>query len=54
MASNIYQDIAEDVETRFCILNYELNRPLAKEKSKKLIALRRYELDRKIMTNILD
>ena len=27
-----YKDIAEDVETRFDTLNYELNRPLPKEK----------------------
>ena len=30
----IYKDIAEDVKTRFHPSNYELDRPLAKEKKK--------------------
>ena len=34
-ADDIYKDIAEDVETRFDISNYELNRPLPKAKTKK-------------------
>ena len=29
---NVYKDIAEDVETRFDTLNYELDRPLPKVK----------------------
>ena len=29
---DIYKDIAEDVETRFDTSNYELDRPLPKEK----------------------
>ena len=33
---DIYQDIVEDVETRFDTSNYELNRPLPKGKMKKL------------------
>ena len=33
---DIYQDIVEDVETRFDTSNYELNRPLPKGKIKKL------------------
>ena len=32
---DIYKDSAEDVETRFDTLNYELNRPFPKEKIKK-------------------
>ena len=32
---DIYKDIVEGVETKFYTSNYELNRPLQKEKSKK-------------------
>ena len=32
---DIYIDIAKDVETRFSISNYELDRPLPKGKNKK-------------------
>ena len=32
---DIYSDIAEDVETRFHTSNYELNRPLPKQKNLK-------------------
>ena len=32
---DIYKDIAEDVETRFDTLIYELDRPLSKAKDKK-------------------
>ena len=35
----IYKDIEEDVETRFDTLNYELDRPLPKEKNKRVIEL---------------
>ena len=34
---DIYKDIAEDVETRFDTLNYELDRPLPQGKNKKVI-----------------
>ena len=34
-----YKDIAEDIETGFDISNYELNRPLPKEKNKNKIIL---------------
>ena len=34
-----YKDIAEDVETRFDTSNYELNRPLPKGKTIKVIGL---------------
>ena len=33
--TGIYKNIAEDVETRFDTLNYELDRPFPKEKNKK-------------------
>ena len=33
--NDIYKDIAEDVESRFHTSNFELNRPLPKEKIKK-------------------
>ena len=36
---DIYKDIAEDVETRFDSLNYELDRPLHKRKKKKVIGI---------------
>ena len=34
---DIYKDIAEDVKTKFDTSNYELDRPLPKEKKKKII-----------------
>ena len=34
-----YKDIAEDIETGFNTSNYELGRPLTKEKNKKVIGL---------------
>ena len=36
-ANDTYVDIAKDVETRFDILNFALDRPLHKRKNKKLI-----------------
>ena len=50
---NIYKDIVEDVETRFDTSNYELYRPLSKEKNKKVIRLMKDELGRKIMTKFV-
>ena len=41
---DIYKDIAEDVETRFDTLNYELDRLLSKGKNKKGIELIEDEL----------
>ena len=46
---DIYKDIAEDTETRFDTSNYDLNRPLSKEKSKEVIRVMQNELGRKIM-----
>ena len=43
---DFYEDIANDVETS----NYEVNRPLPKEKNKKVTGLMKDELERKIMT----
>ena len=50
--NDIYKDIGEDVEPRFDISNYEIDRPLPKGKDKKLIGLMRYELGGKIMTKL--
>ena len=41
---DIYKNIAEDVETRFDASNYELERPLPKEKNQKVIELMKDEL----------
>ena len=46
----IYKDIAENVETRFDTSNYKLDRPLPKEKSKRVIGLNKDELGGKIRT----
>ena len=50
---DIYKYIAEDVETRSDTLNYELDRPLPKEKNKKVIRLMKHELGGKIMTKFV-
>ena len=46
---DIYKGIAEDVETRFDTLNYELDTPLPKAKNKKVTGLMKDELGGKIM-----
>ena len=46
---DIYKDIPEDVETRFDTSNYKLDRPLTKERNKKVTGLMKDELGRKIM-----
>ena len=43
----IYKDIPEDVETTFDTSNFELERPLPKEKNKKVIGLMKDELEQK-------
>ena len=48
-ADDIYKDIAEDVETRFDISNFEIDRSLPKGKMKKVIGLMKDELGGKIM-----
>ena len=45
----IYKDIAEDVETRFVISNYEPERPLPKGQNKKVIIVMKGKLGGKIM-----
>ena len=49
----IYNGIAEDLETKFDTSNYELDRPLPKEKNKKVIGLMKDELGRKIVTKFV-
>ena len=44
-----YKDVAEDVEARFDTSYYELERPLPKEKNKKVIGVMKEELVGKIM-----
>ena len=51
--TDIYKDIAKDVETRFDTSNYELDRPLPKGKNKKVIGLMKDELGGKIMSKIV-
>ena len=50
---NIYKDIAEDVETRFDTSNFEIDRPLPKEKDKKVIGFMKDELGGQIMKEFL-
>ena len=51
--NDFYKDIASDVENRFDILNYEVNRPLPTGKNKKVIGLMKHELGRKIITEFV-
>ena len=51
---NIYKDITDDVETRFDTSNYELDRPLPKEKNEKLIRLMKDELNGKVMIKFIE
>ena len=44
-----YEDIAEDVKTRFETSNYEIDGPLPKGKNKKVTELLKEELGRKTM-----
>ena len=48
-----YEDIANDVEKKIDISNYECNRPLLKGKYKKVIGLIKDELEGKIMTEFV-
>ena len=41
LIDDVYQDIAEDVETRFQTTNYELNKLLPKEKNYKDIGVKK-------------
>ena len=50
---DFYKDTANDVEKRFDISNYEVNRPLPLGKNKKVIRLMKDELGGKIMTEFV-
>ena len=50
---DFYKDIANDVKKRFDISNYEVKRPLATGKNKKVIGLMKDELGGKIMTEFV-
>ena len=50
---DFYKDIANDVEKRFDTSNYEVNRPLATGKNKKVIGLMKDELGGKIITEFV-
>ena len=50
---HIYKDIAEDVETKSDTSNSGLERPLPKEKYKKVIGLMKDKLGGKIMTKFV-
>ena len=43
------EDVAEDVETRFDTLNFEIDRPLPKGKNKKVTGVMKDELDRQVI-----
>ena len=49
---DIYKDIAEDVETRFDIFNFEIDRPFSKGKNKNIIGLMKDESGGKIMKEL--
>ena len=49
----MYKGIAEDVETRFDNSNYELDRPLSKEKNQKVLRLMKDKLGGKTMAKFV-
>ena len=51
--NDIYKDRAEDAESRFDTSNYPLDKPLLKEKVKKIIWLMKVELFGEIMTEFV-
>ena len=51
--SDIYKDIAEDVERGFDTASYGLGRPLLKGRNKKVIELMKGELDGRIITKLV-
>ena len=53
ITNDFYKDIANDVETRFDMPNYEVNRPLPTGKNKKVIGLMKDELGGKIITEFV-
>ena len=50
---DVYKDIAKDVETRFDNSNFQLGRPLTKEKNKNVIGIMKNELDGQIKTEFV-
>ena len=52
--NDIYKDIAEDVEKGFGTSTFELDRPLSKEKNKKVIGLIKDELGGKMMKGLVE
>ena len=52
--NDIYKDIAEDVEKGFDTSTFELDRPLSKEKNKKVIELIKDELGGKMMKRLVE
>ena len=52
-ASDIFEDITEDIETRFETSNYELDISFPKEQNKKVIGLMKDELDGESMTTFV-
>ena len=50
---DFYKDIARDVEERFDTSNYDVDRPLAKGKNKKVIGLMKDELGGEIITEFV-
>ena len=50
---DFYKDIANDIEKRFDISNYEVNRPLPTGNNKKVIGLMKDELGGKIITEFV-
>ena len=53
ITNDFYKDIANDVEKRFDMPNYEVNRPLPTGKNKKVIGLMKDELGGKIITEFV-
>ena len=51
--SDVYKDIAKDVETTFDTSNYELDMTLPKGKNKKVLILMKDKLGGKIMTKFI-
>ena len=51
--SDVYKDIAKDVETTFDTSNYELDMTLPKGKNKKVLILMKDKLGGKIMTKFV-
>ena len=51
--NDFYKDIANAIENRFDISNYEVNRPLPTGKNKKNIGLMKDELGGKIITEFV-